>query len=205
MNIDKALKVVVFKTITTPNIISFLNARLPLKITWDNNLFYSNDLPFSDNFPLPNAWGLVHCGFNDFDGCPPTLEGAIVITDVPDFDFWNDFATDSIWFNSDAYEFFLNYLDFQILPYSDVHGWGFINSNSPSIAVNPNITHSLININSCCSQNVFISNLAGNIVKTFYNINPGFFTINISDLPPGFYILNISNDNTNLNTKILKL
>ncbi|MBK8344096.1 MAG: hypothetical protein IPL12_12780 [Bacteroidetes bacterium] len=60
--IGKAHKVVVFKTITAPIIISFLNAHLPLKITWDNNLFYSNMLPFANNFPLPNAWGRFIAG-----------------------------------------------------------------------------------------------------------------------------------------------
>lgn len=202
---EQAYKVIVINDITTPIILSFLNARLPIKITWDNNLFYSMDLPFPDNFPLPNGWGLVHCGFNNFEGCPPELESAMVITDSPDYDIWNNFATDSLNFSSDVYEYFENYLDFQILPYGDVHNWGNVISTDYNIKINPSITQDYINIISNGRKQICIYNLSGNLIKVFNSLNEGKATINISDLNAGFYILTIMSVNYVYNTKIFKL
>lgn len=201
---DEGLKVLVWKTITNPEIITFINAKLPLKITWDNNLFYSTELPFSNNFPLPTMWGSVHCGENYFEGCQETLEGVIIITDTPDYDYWSDFATDSLWFNSEEYTYFANYLDFKLLQYGEVQ-WGEVKPNIPSVEVVPSITNSFVNVHAGPMLSISLVDLSGNLVKIIDLNNSTDCTISIADLLPGLYFLIINGHSFSYSTKIIKL
>ena len=47
--------------------IIFNNGNLPLKISWDKNLFYSDSLPFANSSPAPNAEGRFVINFNNDD------------------------------------------------------------------------------------------------------------------------------------------
>ncbi len=39
------------------------NGIMPLKFSWDNSVFYSDSLPFPNNFPAPRGWGRVIATF----------------------------------------------------------------------------------------------------------------------------------------------
>ncbi|MBK9454791.1 MAG: T9SS type A sorting domain-containing protein [Bacteroidetes bacterium] len=203
---DEAYKVVVFKTISTPIIISFINAQLPLKVTWDNNLFYAENLPTPNNFPLPNAWGLIHCALVGFEGCQILDEDAIVLTDTPNYDVWGTFATDSLWFNSADYDYFVNYLDFEILEYGYAHGWMTLEHSivkNENFSPNPTTDYIKLNSDYYIGGTILIFDLAGNAIVQYANITSN--VVAVDNLPNGIYFLNYSNDRINLTQKFVKL
>lgn len=205
LTIDEIFKVVIWKDFY-PSTIFFKKAKLPLKVTWDNNLFYSENLPFPNNSPLPNAWGLVHCALVGFEGCQIIEEDAIVITDTPDYDVWGTFITDSLWFDSGEYEYFANYLDFEVLEYGYAHGWMVIENEInkySNLSPNPSSEYINLNLESYFGGSILILDFSGKIIQKYSDITSN--VIDIRDLPTGIYFLSFNKDNIQLTQKFIKL
>ncbi|HMZ88517.1 MAG TPA: T9SS type A sorting domain-containing protein [Chitinophagales bacterium] len=200
----KAVKTLVMKNFI-PAQINFNKAQLPVKFTWDAQLFYSENLPFPNNYPLPNAWGLVHCSsWKDFEGCQLDEYSGIYLTNEPDF-VYTDVATDSILYQSEYYYFFENGLDFRILQYGTGYNWATIVENeSQSFQIYPNPSDDFIHIltKENTKATLIISDMQGKTIKQFVDVSNT--TIPVYDLLPGMYMVNYSSYESAYSSKFIK-
>lgn len=202
---DKVLKTAVFKNFN-PVLISFNKAKLPVKFTWDSQLFYAENLPYPDNYPLPNAWGLVHCGaWKEYEGCQLDEYSGIYMTDAPDFVYASEIV-DSILYASEYFEFFENGLDFRILQYGDDYNWMSVAGNEVTdISIYPNPVTDIMRIRYAAniSGQLVITDVSGKIIKRIDNFTgPELYT---DDLLSGMYFIYIHNDTFSFSSKFVKM
>jgi hypothetical protein len=202
---DQVIKTVVWKNLYPANI-NFNKAQLPVKFTWDTQLFYSDNLPFPNNDPLPNAWGLVHCGaWKEFDGCQFDEYSGIYLTDAPDGIYTSE-AVDSILYASDYFEFFENGLDFRILQYGDDYNWMSVAENEvTNIGIYPNPVSDVVQIRFAKykSAQLIITDVSGKVIKRVDNFTGQEFDVH--NLLPGIYFIYVHEDAVAFSGKFIKM
>ena len=178
------------------------NSVLPIILTWDEDAFYSDSIPFPDLDPAPRAEG--HMWFDlptHVDSCSYSFP--ILMTDSIN-PLAYCYKSNKIVFNGPA----LSYLDFSI------HTWdGIITNSESSLTVNEtqcfvdisrdkNEIH-LISLN-CKGLSIRIVDIFGRVIR-FKKLSSFNEIIDISNLAIGYYVLTVIESNRPIyNTKIFK-
>jgi hypothetical protein len=178
------------------------NPVLPIILTWDENAFYCDSIPFPDLDPAPRAEG--HMWFDlptHVDSCSYSFP--ILMTDSID-PLAYCYKSNKIVFNGPA----LSYLVFSI------HTWDGIITNCESsqivneihcfvdISIDKNEIH-LISLN-CEGLSIRIVDIFGRVIR-FKKLSNHNEIIDISNLAIGYYVLTVIESNRPIyNTKIFK-
>lgn len=177
------------------------NPVLPIILTWDENAFYSDSIPFPDLDPAPRAEGhLWYDGPTVVDSCVVDLP--ILMTDTVQFPFSACHKTDSIVFEGPA----LSYLVFSI------HPWNGIVMNNHAIQNEGIVCNVVLGSNTIkvilptfiANVRICIADISGKLVYS-HEMRNSQESVDISNLSSSVYLIHVSHDNqTIFRTKFLK-
>jgi len=192
--------------------VTFINGQMPITMTWDMSLMYSDQLPFPDLFPLPNAIAFVYCGAGEpgYINCPSAFDDdPLTITDQPNINYDYPINSPHLFDGSGTAPFYdepeevLSGFLILFFPY-DTHTETISIDGLRRIKIFPNPFDEYINIQSQYIINsISITNIFGEII---YNrqINNYNALILASALPKGVYYLNIALDEQNITQTVVK-
>jgi len=89
-NGDSAKIIEISSSITFGAFINFVKGEMPIKMTWDMDLFYNTDLPFPDISPLPIGVAFIYCGAGEpgYVNCPSAFDDdPLVMTDQTNINY----------------------------------------------------------------------------------------------------------------------
>ncbi|MBK8486230.1 MAG: T9SS type A sorting domain-containing protein [Bacteroidetes bacterium] len=204
------LKNIIWQHLEFYTYISFYKAEYPIKISWDNNLFYSEALPYPFNEDLPRAWGLFYCHDNspEYPNCFPLGELPLLFTDTiigPPylFEIWRK---DSMIFNGPDNTYLLDYADFAVFPYNSFDGTAIEEQDITSITVGPNPFINEIQIKSFDQlENLTIYSITGQQIFFKNDIKGNSIQLYLGFLPRGqIYFLKVNTSNSTYPIKLIK-
>lgn len=193
-------KVIVLKDLWFFLYITFNKAQFPVKIKWDDNLFYNSIIPYPDNGDLPRAWALFGCHdySPEYPNCYPLGDLPLLFTDTivgPPylFEIWRK---DSMVFNGPEDAYLLDLPTFGIMPYNQFEYVPIKNIDVDIISIFPNPFSDLLFLKSnYLMEEITIYNLINQVVFRSENINIFFINLDLMYLPSNsIYILHVSTE-----------
>lgn len=204
------IKIQAFNDISIANYITFYKAQFPVKIKWDDNLFYSGIIPYPDNSDLPRAWGVFGCQdyTPEYPNCFPLGDLPLLFTDTiigPPYlnEIWRK---DSMVFYGPEDAYLLDLPTFAIMPYNQFEFVPIKNIDVEIISIFPNPFSDLLSLKSNYIINeITIYNLINQVVFSSEKINNLFINFNLMYLPSNsIYILQVSTEYGDRFYKLIK-
>ncbi|NOZ45871.1 MAG: T9SS type A sorting domain-containing protein [Chlorobi bacterium] len=189
--------------------IGFVHGKMPITMKWLDSLFYSDNLPFPDLFPRPNAradiyWEQSEPGYGDCN----MDEAPFVLTDYFNEGF-QCFAMDSLYLDGSGNwlpRLAILYMSLHIVPYN--YGLSTIQNNSKiSIEIYPNPFNNELHIEfgKLFNGTINIYSIDGKIIyKSEISNNQNNLSINPNFMNKGVYLIHLEDDKTNVFQKIIK-
>ncbi|MEI7803352.1 MAG: T9SS type A sorting domain-containing protein [Bacteroidota bacterium] len=193
--IDSFAKCYVGNLIGSSGSIFFSHPIMPIILRWDINLFYSDSLPFQNNFPTPRAQGLMFFDLPMWSPADCFYSQPILITDSinPSGPVWACVRQDSIEFENQFGGNNTSYIDFSVIAWSGTYGDIDDIKNLSTASIYPNPTQENINIILSDNEESFeyiISDLAGKEIVRGKGKNEDI--INIDSFSNGIYFISIN-------------
>ncbi len=202
---DSILLVDIQPNLNTAFGVSFKNGILPVKIWWDNNLFYSDSLPYADQFPEPRAQGLLDYNTPMWTpGC--SYQFSILLGDT---------CYQCLCYRTDTVEFVdqfsnpntpIGYIVFWIEPWTGINV-GIANNEAKEpyrIFPNPVLQNKItIEFESEFLSEAHMYDILGRKVKISINYSRNRMEINTSNLSAGIYTLTINSGKSIFTEKIV--
>ncbi|MCY7408633.1 MAG: T9SS type A sorting domain-containing protein [Chitinophagales bacterium] len=176
------------------------NGYYPLKIFWDDTLFYSSALPFPDLTPLPRARISIICS-DAFGNCPADIE--LSMSAIPStFPFP---LVDSAIFNGFENYYVGNTLgefSLELRPFDSPLEDAIINIQSKSISIYPNPSSDEFIIQLKQQADLRITDVTGRTVKEIFNANG--MVVFGKNFNAGIYFVRLKVGNETFLSKIIK-
>ncbi|MBK6730214.1 MAG: T9SS type A sorting domain-containing protein [Bacteroidetes bacterium] len=204
------IKIQVFKDISIMNYITFYKAQFPVKIKWDDNLFYNAIIPYPDNGDLPRAWALFGCHdySPEYPNCFPLGDLPLLFTDTiigPPY-LYEIWRKDSMVFNGPEDAYLLDLPTFGIMPYNQFEYTSIQNLQIDEILISPNPFINNVTLQSIYQiKEITIYNLTNQLVYINQNINTTYSILNLEKLSSNaIYLMKILTDNGYYSIKLIK-
>ena len=196
-------------------LISLNNGDLPLKVSWDKSLLYSDSLPFPANNPFPRGQGRFIIDYGPDDKI--SENGFVMYYPA----YYYALVTDTTIFSQCTVRDSLTISNYNNVPQSvasgnlhfSIESWTglltdvqIIKNESPEIFPNPFVNYLYYSIpyTDCELRTIIIFDMVGKCQKIFTQHTSNGY-IFLDDLRSGYYLVQVSNCNLIYTKKIFKL
>jgi len=191
--------------------IDFIHGQMPITMSWDMSLFYSNDLPYTNLAPYPTIVGWVYCGAGEpgYVNCPSAFDDdPLVMTDSINLNYFYPITSPHVFEGSgvppfDEPEEVLSSFFIEFEPY---HIYDAINvvADNETLQVSPNPFTDKISVFSSSSiELIEVLTTTGELIESQY-VNNQKILLYTSNYPKGIYIISIVTPKKRISTYLIK-